>query len=794
MSRRAAALAVLGLLAAPGTAAACRAKAPPDPSVPTWRAVNAFTLGARPATDAEIERYLAAVDRASTRVRTILAGRSVEGRPLTLAVVGRPATIADGALSVRAARMRALRAGTATSKPAAERLAARDPAFAWIGGPQHGNEPSGADADMQLVYDLAAGRDCATELVLRRLVSFVLPLQNPDGRAAGRRTNAAGFDLNRDWFARTQPETEAKLTQLLRYPPLLFVDQHEEGGESFFVPPNADPVHHEVSRQALDAIGKVLTPPVRRAFAAHGYTVTSDATYDLFFMGYGDTAPATLLGAAGMTFEKGGASPFPQKVAEHLLAARTVLDAAAAHKAPLLRAWAAQWREARRQGARGERQPNRLLHPGRAISTPVPRTPVYGYAFRPDVHRADAIRLVERLTSAGVEAYRLVHDAPVARFRPFGERGAAGTVLPAGTYWVPLAQGAKHWVEALLADESYSPFPYFYDVSAWSNPLLMGLAGGALESRLPAGSELVGARSDGVEPSPAAGGPAYVFASGAMGSAELAVALLRDGAVVRRVPGSGAFATTAEPRDEAARRGIVLARAEALPEGAVALRAPKVALLADPEGNTSLSPAWAAHVLGGRLGLAPDRLGTGDLAAGRLTTGGYDAFVVPDGTVEHGGLSAAALAALAAWVRTGGTLVAWRGQGADVAQAAGVTAVRASAPQGLLVPGASLRVVLDPADPVAWGEETRGFTFDVDDPVLAAGGAPVVARYPAGGGFWASGSTSGTAALQGTPAATDERVGTGRVVLFAFDPCFRGYAEGTMRLLANALLIPPPTS
>ena len=38
-----------------------------------------------------------------------------------------------------------------------------------------------------------------------------------------------------------------------------------------------------------------------------------------------------------------------------------------------------------------------------------------------------------------------------------------------------MAQAQKHWVQAMLNEDTYVPFPYFYDVSGWSNPLLMNL-------------------------------------------------------------------------------------------------------------------------------------------------------------------------------------------------------------------------------------------------------------------------------------------------------------------------------
>ena len=50
--------------------------------------------------------------------------------------------------------------------------------------------------------------------------------------------------------------------------------------------------------------------------------------------------------------------------------------------------------------------------------------------------------------------------------------------LPAGTWYVPMAQMQKHWVQAMLNEDTYTPFPYFYDVTAWSQPLLFNVRGG----------------------------------------------------------------------------------------------------------------------------------------------------------------------------------------------------------------------------------------------------------------------------------------------------------------------------
>jgi hypothetical protein len=63
--------------------------------------------------------------------------------------------------------------------------------------------------------------------------------------------------MNRDWFARTQPETDGKLAVLNQYPPFLYIDAHEMGGTSYFFPPNADPIYHEITDESVDWINNL---------------------------------------------------------------------------------------------------------------------------------------------------------------------------------------------------------------------------------------------------------------------------------------------------------------------------------------------------------------------------------------------------------------------------------------------------------------------------------------------------------------------------------------------------------
>src|SRR5215216_3310305 len=441
--------------------------------VPTAQQAIGINLGDRDVTSAESDRYLLAIDGASSRVTSGVAATSVQGRPLRYAVVGRPERVTSAGLdAVRASAAKLMDPRTTATQAA--QIAAADPAILWIAGNVHGGEESGTDASLRVLYELADRSDCAAQRILDQAVVVILPTQNPDGREADTRRNAYGFDMNRDWFARTQPETDGKLELLRRYPGVLFIDAHEMGGtDDYFFPPNADPVYHEIADPAVDWINDIYGAAMQDEFDERGIPYFTYDTYDLFYAGYGDTVPATGFGAAGMTFEKANGDPAPQRVFEQYITQWTSLSAAAMQKERILREWHGSWVEAARQGEAGELEPNRTYEPGVPVSQPVPDRKVRHYFLRADdpakVREVQA--LVRRLQRMDVEVRRLTAPLAVPDFRAYG-RAAAATTLPAGTYWIPMAQRQKHWVQSMLNESTYTPVGYAYDIVGWSNPLL----------------------------------------------------------------------------------------------------------------------------------------------------------------------------------------------------------------------------------------------------------------------------------------------------------------------------------
>jgi hypothetical protein len=442
--------------------------------VPTPRQVLGYRVGSREATDREIGRYWKVVGRSSSRVKTGVFAHSWQGRPLRYALVGRAQTLSR--LSTVRRDLARLR-NPSTPRRQASAIARRSPTILWIAANVHGDEPSGGDAVLRLLYELADRDDCVARAILNNAVVGLIPSQNPDGRANDRRYNASAFDMNRDWFARTQPETAGKLDLLWKYPPQLFVDEHEMGGKSYFFPPNADPIYAETPNATYQEIADLYGGANAVAFRAHGWRYqTWRSGYDLFYQGYGDSVPVTEFGAAGMTYEQGGDSPYPVRVRHHFTTALVSLYAGATHRRAILRRWRATFVHAEAEGARCHLEPNVTVNPGHTVHRQVPNRPVCGY-FLPG-HSAGTRLVIHRLQDAHVVVNRLVHRTVVPDYRPYG-RAPRRTTLPAGTYWVSLDQPQKHWVQAMLNEDTYVPFPYFYDVSGWSNPLLSDSPGGS---------------------------------------------------------------------------------------------------------------------------------------------------------------------------------------------------------------------------------------------------------------------------------------------------------------------------
>ncbi|HXJ66384.1 MAG TPA: M14 family zinc carboxypeptidase, partial [Actinomycetota bacterium] len=355
-----------------------------DPNIPTYDAFFGSVLGG-PATGdglsgatpsakktGQLMDYLQAVKNAiaanpgttgqRVAVKVYSAGTSVLGVPMSIIVVGTPDNIAnldagrnDGAF------WRGVIDGTTSQADALSQVGER-PAFGWITGTPHGNEPAGGEASVKELYDLTARTDCANAQRLANLDVFIQPVTAPDDRDHNARTTAWSFDPNRDRATIQMPENAVLFDDAVQYPGLFFIDAHQQSSGYFF-PPNEDAALHEISHFALGIINDTIGPSIQHRFNDQSAQYRNYNTYDLFVPEYGDTVPSLLMGAAGMTYEKGNNENYGKQVYDHYLAIDETVNAIAAAKTRLMDGWVRQWKEAVDQGAACRLQDNTQVSP-----------------------------------------------------------------------------------------------------------------------------------------------------------------------------------------------------------------------------------------------------------------------------------------------------------------------------------------------------------------------------------------------------------------------------------------------
>ena len=208
------------------------------------------------------------------------------------------------------------------------------PVVTWLSHGVHGNEISSSDAALFEAYHLLASQgDADVDTVLRESLVLIDPMQNPDGRARfifqnlqgraampdptpynaehdepwpGGRSNHYLFDMNRDWFAQTQPETRGRITLAREYWPHVTVDLHEQGGDNtyYFAPP-ADPLNPHITKSQVAAF-ELFGRANGARFDQRGWPYFIREVYDSFYPGYGESWPI-FHGSIGMTYEQASA-------------------------------------------------------------------------------------------------------------------------------------------------------------------------------------------------------------------------------------------------------------------------------------------------------------------------------------------------------------------------------------------------------------------------------------------------------------------------------------------------------
>ena len=301
-----------------------------DPAIPSVESVLGYSVGERITWHADILRYFEALEAAvPDQVSIHPYAESWQGRKLIYVVISSAENMSR--VDEIKSGMQKLRNVAETSEREASRIIGSQPAVTWLSYSVHGDEISPSDAAMLTAYHLLASRgDERVGKILKESVVVIDPLQNPDGRdrfihsfesAEGLisdpdrlaaehdqpwprgRTNHYLFDLNRDWFILSQPETRGRIDVIQEWYPVAFVDAHEMRGDStYYFAPEAVPYNPHLAedqRASLELFGRTNAA----WFDQFGIDYFTREIFDAFYPGYGASWPS-YFGSIAMTYEQ----------------------------------------------------------------------------------------------------------------------------------------------------------------------------------------------------------------------------------------------------------------------------------------------------------------------------------------------------------------------------------------------------------------------------------------------------------------------------------------------------------
>jgi hypothetical protein len=845
-----------------------------DPKIPTIKQVLGHDHGDEITSPENVAIYLKALAAAAPeRTRLVEYARTWEGRPLWIFVVGSTANMAK--LDAIKSGLKKLADPRATTAAERDDLIKTLPVSVWLLHGVHGNEISSSDASLAEAYHLlAAKNDAGVDAIAANAIVIIDPMENPDGRARflfqnlqgraaipdpepvsaehdepwpGGRANHYLFDMNRDWFSLSQPETIGRIAVHQEYFPHVTVDLHEMGGNGtyYFAPP-ADPINPFVPKEQRDWFDVFGRNNAAR-FDERGFGYFIREQYDSFYPGYGESWPI-FNGSIGMTYEQASARALSLKrddgllltykdgVLHHFTSAIQTARTAAENREKLLRYYSNYRLSAVEEGKKGTME----------------------YALVPGVDPSRAERLARLLVRQGIDVRQTTEATK------FGIRA-----VPAGSYLVSAAQPTGRLIRNLLdpnvdQDEVFvkkqderrkkRQGDQIYDVTAWSLPIAFDVE--CVPSATAVSVKTVALT--GVVTSPATALPpakvAYLLPWGFNSAAAVAEALQAGirvrvaGDIIKlngaTFPTGTAIFRTSENENLAAKLGAIAAKHNVTPVGTdtsfvdvggislgsgdvAHMKNPRVLLMWDTP-TSSLSAGWARFALERRIGVRTTAVRTGSFR--RVNLNDYDVVVLPSADYTSQGEDF--LRRLKDWVRGGGTLVTlgeasrWAAKekvalidtrtenrdGSPEKDAPPTEAEKKKfdpskpfdfekaiqpdreAPES--TPGAYLRVILDPEHWMSSGtdfdmgalvESRRIFTPIALDKGDNVGVYAKKDKLRMSGLVWDEAQT----ALAQKAFLIHQASGAGHVIAFAEEPNYRAYTEGTMLLFANAVLLGP---
>lgn len=687
-----------------------------------------FEAGQRVASPAQISAAITTWQGQSNRLKVIEYARTHEGRPLFAVFISSPNNLSR-LDEIEAQITRLSDARNLSDNEAATNIASL-PAVAWMAYSIHGNETSGADAALASIYHLIASTDIEVATMLENMIVVIDPMMNPDGRARFAksleqyrgtapnvddqsllhsgdwpfgRTNHYFFDLNRDFYLLTQPETRGRVALINTWRPQLIIDGHEMGAQStFLMGPPRQPLNANIDKD-LQRWARVFSEEQGAAFDNRSWRYFTGEWFENWYPGYSNYAEyrgsmhilyeQSRMAEDGVRRPEGTVQTYMESVHHQFVSTMANLKSLATHSQAMYRDyWDGRKYNVSSKGEFGNRS----------------------YVFLANENHGRMNALVERLEAQGIELYTNDKAIRVASATTQLGEEAANIEIPAGSLIVPNRQPDAPLVAAILEFDADVKTPVLveerqrtlrdgsslmYDTTAWNLSMMYGLPSITVPQHLSKGLSPWTPHM----PIQSVDQSALAWAVGGEDDRSVAFAarLMEQGVNVRIIDKATVLSDKALPRgtvfvtamDNPKRDNLItLVSAEAktldvdlvsvgsgygagdLPDWGGAhfrlLTRPQIAILSQ-QGFSSYDVGSSWWAIDTHLGVRHSQVDASYLSRADLRR--YNTIVIPNG---YRPMSSAETSALKDWVKQGGTLIAHDGSAAQIAKDSGIGQVR----------------------------------------------------------------------------------------------------------------------
>ena len=792
-----------------------------NPAIPSPAQFLGYNIGEQHTRHERIVEYIKELDRLSDRVTSEIIGETFEHRAQITAVFTDPKN-QQNIESIRQAHLAGQKNGATKNVPLVIHLAYN----------VHGNEPSSSEAAMLTAYYLTASESEETKQWLSQMVITMDPNINPDGRDRhtswanmhkgfppvadpndrehneiwpGGRFNHYWFDLNRDWYLATFPETRNRINFFHKWRPYVQKDHHEMGTNStFYFDPGEEASNNPVVPGYLY---KNIYPKFAEYFTKAANNIGSmyftKEAFDKLYPGYGSSY-INFYGGAGFLFEQGSSRGHVQEtttipitfaftIRNQFTASLATIKASLAEKDALLDLRKNFYETAKKQAE---------------------ASVIKGYAFGDpnDYNRTKAF--VDLLQIHRVDVYEVPNSKQ---------------------FYVPVAQDNHIMVRTIFENQIPYKDSSFYDASTWSLIHAFNLPYTEVKTAFVPGAK-INAALNATKPAATKSTYAYIVNNTDYNIHKFIFDLQKQGVIVQTA--TRPFSITIGSSDKQFGYGTVVVSVQQqqlssdkvfeIIQGAskdanievhsigsgfsnsgIDLGSNYVRTLKKPEAIMIIGTGVAAseagevwHLLDQRLSMPITKADV--LTFSRIDLTRYNTMIMVSG--NYALLDKSSVDKIRAWIQNGNTLITIKG-GAEWAIRNGITkhklitdSVFSSTRQlydraveidGAKALGGSIfKIDLDTTHPVGYGFTNKyvsvyknGLTFFQK----SSNPYNTVAQYlnePVVGGYVHATTLK---KMRNNPSILIGQEGMGRVALFADEPNFRGAWYGTNKLFLNAL-------